>query len=296
MNKSKILFWLSLLIALLAAVYAGVGLFSQGGDGPFSFTTLRGETVEMYGRGVYRLDTAFRAPILRGTDAVTLFLCVPALIAAALFARRGTLRGRLLLASVLAYFLYNSASLAFGAAYNSLLLVYIGCASASLFAFLLAFRSIDLPTLAAHTSERLPHRWIAVFLFVAGLSLVIWIVDIVGALVQGTVPATLGPYHTEATYTLDLGLILPTAYLAGVLVWRRNPLGTLLACITITLNLTVGLVVAGQTIMQVLDGILLSSGEYAAYVTPFVLMSLIAIGLLTSILRKLSEPTTPRHR
>lgn len=296
MNQPKILFWLSLLIALLAAVYAGVGLFSQGGDGPFSFTTLRGETVEMYGRGVYRLDTAFRAPIFRGTDAVTLFLCVPALIAAALIARRGTLRGRLFLASVLAYFLYNSASLAFGAAYNSLLLVYIASVSASLFAFVLAFRSIDLPTLAAHSSAKLPHRRIAVFLFVAGLSLVIWIADIVGALIEGTVPATLGPYHTEATYTLDLGIILPTAYLAGILVWRRNPLGTLLACITITLNLAVGLVVAGQTIMQVLDGILLSSGEYAAYVTPFVLMSLIAIGLLTSIFRNLSEPTTPRHR
>ena len=296
MNQPKTLFWLSLLIALLAAVYAGVGLFSQGGDGPFYFTTVRGETVEMYGWGVYRFDTAFRAPIFRGTDAVTLFLCVPALIAAALFARRGTLRGRLFLASVLAYFLYNPASLAFGAAYNSLLLVYIASVPASLFAFVLAFRSIDLPTLAAHSSAKLPHRWIAVFLFVAGLSLMIWIVDIVGALVEGTVPATLGPYHTEATYTLDLGIILPTAFLAGILVWRRNPLGTLLACITITLELTVGLVVAGQTVMQVLDGILLSSGEYAVYVMPFVLMSLIASGLLTSIFRNLSEPTTPRHR
>jgi len=292
-RRHKILLPLSLFVALLAAVYAAVGVFSQGGSGPFPFTTLRGETVEMYGRGVYRLDTAFRAPVLRGTDAVTLFLCVPALVAAALYARRGTLHGRLILVSLLSYFLYNSASLAFGAAYNGLLLVYIACVSASLFAFLLAFRSIDLPTLGAHTSTSMPHRWVAAFLFVSGLSLVIWIADIVGALVQGTVLATLGPYHTEATYTLDLAFILPTAYLAGILVLRRNPLGTLLACIVVTLNLTVGLVVAGQTVMQMMDGILLSPGEYATYVAPFVLMSLIAIGLLTSIFRNISEPVRP---
>jgi hypothetical protein len=294
MKTSKTLLYLSLLVALLATVYAGVGLFSQGGDGPFTFTTLHGETVEMYGRGIYGNDSAFFAPVFRGTDAVTLFLCVPALIAAALLYRRGTLRGRLFLASMLAYYLYNSASLAFGAAYNSLLLVYIACASASLFAFVLAFRSIDLPTLAAHTSAKLPHRWSAVFLFVAGLSLVIWLVEIVGALVQGTIPANLGPYHTEATYTLDLGVILPIAYLAGILIWRRNPLGTLLACIMITLNLIVGLAVAGQSVMQALDGIVLTPGEYAAFVAPFITLSLIATGLLASIFRNLSEPIAPR--
>jgi hypothetical protein len=78
--------------------------------------------------------------------------------------------------------------------------------------------------------------------------------------------------------------------LAGILVWRRKPLGTLLGTVMITLNLTVGLVVAGQSIVQLLDGIVLTAGEYAAYVAPFVTMSLIAIVLLGTILRSVSEP------
>ena len=289
MKRSNTLIWLSILVALLAGVYATVGLFSQGGDGPFTFTTLHGRTTEMYGLGIYRNDSAFKAPILRGTDAVTLFVCVPALLVAIFLYRRDSLRGGLFLTSMLAYFLYNSASLGFGAAYNELLLVYIASFSSSLFAFILACTSIDLDTLAERTSSKFPRRGVAIFLFFAGLSLVVWILDILGALVDGTFPINLGPYTTEATYVIDLGVILPTAYLAGILVLRHKPLGTLLASILITVNVSIGLVVASQSLMQALDGIILSPTEYAAYVAPFVTLSIVATWIIVLIFRNISD-------
>jgi len=289
MKISNPLTFLSLLIAVLAAAYAGIGLFSTGGDGPFEFTNLHGQTVEIYGQGIYRNDAAFRAPIFRGTDAVMLFVCVPVLLLAIAWYRRGSLRGGLLLTSMLAFFLYNSASLGFGAAYNNILLLYIASFSLSLFALVIAFQCIDLDDLAARTSPKLPRVWVAAFLCLAGLSLMIWLVDIVAALASNGVPPNLGPYSTESTYVLDLGIILPTAYLAAVLVLRRSPWGTLLASILITVNITIGLVVASQSIMQALDGILLTPGQYAAYVAPFVTLSLIAIGLIVSIQRSISD-------
>jgi len=289
MKISKAIIFFSFAIALLAAIYASVGLFWQDDGAPFTFVTVHGETVEMYGQGIYRNDAAFRAPIFRGTDAITLFVCVPVLFFSIVLYGRGSLRGKILLTSMLAYFLYNSASLALGAAYNDLLLVYIASFSMSLFAFILAFASIDLQILAERTSSNLAHRSVAIFLFIAGASLLVWVMDIVVALANGGVPANLGPYTTEATYTLDLGIILPTAYLAGVLVWRRTPLGTLLAAIVITLNVSIGLVVASQSIMQFLDGIILKPAEYAAYVAPFVTLSLIAIGLVYNIHRSIIE-------
>jgi hypothetical protein len=190
---------------------------------------------------------------------------------------------------MLAYFLYNSASLGFGAAYNELLLVYIASFSASLFAFILACTSIDLDMLAERTTKKFPRRGVAIFLFFAGLSLLVWIMDIVGALVGGTFPVNLGPYTTEATYVIDLGVILPTAYLAGILVLRRKPLGTLLASVLITVNVSIGLVVASQSIMQALDGIILSLAEYAAYIAPFVTLSVIAIWVVMLLYRSVSE-------
>jgi hypothetical protein len=289
MKISNSLSLLSLLVAVLAAAYAGIGLFSTGGNGPFEFTNLHGQTVEIYGQGIYRNDAAFRAPIFRGTDAVTLFVCVPVQLLAIAWYRRGSLRGGLLLTSMLAFFLYNSASLGFGAAYNDILLLYIASFSISLFALVTAFQCIDLNILAARTSSRLPRLWVAVFLCLAGLSLVIWLVDIITALASDGVPPNLGPYSTESTYVLDLGVILPTAYLAAVLVLRRSPWGTLLASILITVNITIGLVVASQSIMQALDGILLTPAQYAAYVAPFVTLSLFAIGLIVAIQRSISD-------
>ena len=290
MKKSKSLTLLTLLVAILAAVYAGIGLFSDGGPGAYEFTTLRGQIVEIYGQGIYRNEAAFKAPILRGTDAVILFVCVPVLLIALAWYRRGSLRGGLLLTSILAFFLYNSISLAFGASYNNILLLYIASLSMSFFALVLAFMSFDPAALAARTSPKLPRIWIAIFLFLAGLSVLVWLMDIVVSLSSGVPPFTLGPYTTEVTYVFDLGIILPTAFLAGSLVLRRSPWGTLLASILITVNVMIGLVVASQSMMQILDGIILSPAQYAAYVAPFVTLSIIAIVLIISIQRNITDP------
>lgn len=51
MKQHSVPDWLIPLIAVLAVIVAGVGLFSQGGDGPFSFTTVHGNTIEIYGIG-----------------------------------------------------------------------------------------------------------------------------------------------------------------------------------------------------------------------------------------------------
>jgi hypothetical protein len=289
MKKSNTLTLLTLLVALLAIAYTSIGLFSKGGAGLHEFTTVRGQTVEIHGNGIYRNDTSLRASTFRGTDAVTLFIGVPTLLIALAWYRRGSLRGGLLLTSMLAYFLYNSISLAFGAAYNDIVLIYIASFSLGFFSLVIAFLQIDLATLQARTSAKLPRVWIAVFLFIAGLSLLVWLIDIISALVSAGIPFTLGPYTTEVTYVLDLAIILPTAYLAGILVLRRNPWGTLLACILITVNVAIGLVVASQSIMQALDGIVLAPAQYAAYVAPFMTLSLIAIVLIVLIHRNISE-------
>src|SRR5512141_2044566 len=125
MKNSRAEIILSILILILAIVQSGAGLFYQDGGSPFDFTNLRGETIPMSGQGIYRDNPAFNAPILRGSDAITLFVFVPLLVFALFWSQRGSLRGRLLLAGMLAGFLYNAASLAFGTAYNGLFLVYL---------------------------------------------------------------------------------------------------------------------------------------------------------------------------
>ena len=63
--KKQLMVWSILLIAILAAVTASIGAFSVAGSGPFQFTTLRGQAVEIYGRG----------PLGAKADAPGLFHC-----------------------------------------------------------------------------------------------------------------------------------------------------------------------------------------------------------------------------
>ena len=49
----------------------------------------------IYGKGLYRYDSSFKAPIFRGTDAVLLFLGIPFFIFSLIQANRGSLRGKL---------------------------------------------------------------------------------------------------------------------------------------------------------------------------------------------------------
>lgn len=106
--------------------------------------------MQIYGQGLYKYDIPLTAVGYRAADAVTLVLALPLLIISLLLYRRGQLRGGLLLTGVLAYFLYTYGSMAFGAAYNPLFLVYTILFSASLFALVLSLLSFDVQELPAH--------------------------------------------------------------------------------------------------------------------------------------------------
>ena len=56
MKNQAALNWLLPLIGILALVASGAGMFWQGGDGPFPFTTLHGQIVEIYDKGIYQND------------------------------------------------------------------------------------------------------------------------------------------------------------------------------------------------------------------------------------------------
>ncbi len=176
MKPSKTLTVLACLIAVLALVAAGTGAFYQDEGPSYHFTSLRGETVAIQGHGLYRVDSVSAASQAIAQDVVTLVVGLPLLLIALWLYRRGSLRGQLLLAGTLAYFLYTYTSMAFGASFNPFFLVYVALFSLSLFAFISALASVDLRSLPAHFSARLPRRAIAVFMFVcAALLLFMWL-------------------------------------------------------------------------------------------------------------------------
>ena len=143
-GKSKVLYYLVFMVAALSVVAAATGVFYTTGGAPFEVVNQYGETIIIYGDGIYAHDSYFKAPIFRGTDLVVLMVGVPLLLMATILdIRKRSLKTSLLLTSLLSLFLYYAISIAFGVTYNSLLLIYIALFSASLFGLILAMIRID---------------------------------------------------------------------------------------------------------------------------------------------------------
>lgn len=283
------------LIAMLALFSSGVGLFYQDGGHPFWFTTLHGTTVQMYGRGVYRNETLLNGAGFKGIDAFIVVFVIPLLVIATRFYRRGSLRGGLVLLGVLACFVYNAAHQALNYAYNHLFLVYVTLFSGSFFALALMFTSFDLQAMPARFSSHLPHRAIAAYLFTVGAALlIIWGgMSALPALLQGKAPEEVASYTTLPTYAIDMGLIAPVSFLAGLLLLRRRPLGYLLAATMVIISWTIGGEVMALSLAQILAG-LLTGFQFAVFVAPFAILTLVGMWLTVVLFQHCSEPAALR--
>jgi hypothetical protein len=275
------------LILLLALLAAGVGVFYQGsGSGSFDFTTIRGEVVQVYGRGIYRYDGADLVAQAVPQDIVTLVIGVPLLVVALVLYRRSSLRGQLLLAGTLAYFLYTYTSLAFGAAFNPLFLVYVALFSLSLFAFVMAMLAVDLSGLPAAFGDRLPRKMLAGFLFFCTAFLLLaWLGRIVPALLNGTTPVGMSTSTTLFIQVMDLGIIVPMMVVAAVQLLQRRPFGYLLTAVAILKFVTMGLALDAMILGQYLAGVPLAVVEAAI----FALISAVAIAMAVVVLQAVHD-------
>jgi hypothetical protein len=294
MKTSNLVIWLSSLIVILALIAASLGLFWQDGGDSFSFITLRGDTVSIAGRGLYRYDTTLMAAGFKAGDAVTLILGIPASIFALLSYRRGSIRGGMLLAGTLTYFLYNYGSIAFGAAYNQLFLVYVALMSASLFALILTLMSFDVAMLPDHFSPHLPSRNMGIYSIASGVVLLlIWPgLSIIPALIEGKAPPEVWSYTTVITYAIDMGIVAPVLIVTGIMLLRRNPFGYLLTATLLVFTVILGSSLLTAGTIQMLAGFI-DIRQFIGFVASFAILTLYAIWFTLALFRNLSDGISP---
>ncbi len=285
MKNRSTLQWLISPIFLLALFAASMGLFWQTSGEANAYTNHRGETVTINGRGLYAYDTLSTAAQMQGNDLITLAVGLPLLAISTWLAFNGSLRGRLLLTGTLGFFLYTYMSMSMLTAYNNLFLVYVALFGLSLYAFILSMMSFDLASLPRHFSPHLPHRPIVDLLFLVGgfLSLA-WLGRIGSPLLNGTTPA-LENTTTLVIQAMDLVLIMPLAFLAGVLLLRRNAWGYLLASVFVLKAATLGMGVSAMGINMALQGV----SDSLAIVVPFLVITLLNLAATVTLLKNITE-------
>jgi len=218
---------LVLLIALASLFAASAGIWSDSGEGPFLHESVRGETVEIYGRGIYRHMSAEVAIQGIAQDYVTLFAGIPLLLLGLYFFRRGDLRGKLLLAGVLLYFFMTYLFYTAMGAYNELFLAYTFLLMTAFFAVVLILMSFDYRNAVDYFPSARLMRATGFFVVINSLLIAaLWLSIIVPPLLEGSLyPAGLHHYTTLIVQGFDLGLFLPMGVAAGWLAIRKNNYG-----------------------------------------------------------------------
>lgn len=210
-KEFRVSFVLSVIVAALATLASGVGLFAD----------------------VYR-NNAFTTLAFRGNDLVTLVVAVPILVVAMIAARRGSIRGLLVWMGMLVYMVYNYMFYLYAAAFSALFLPYVALVALSMYGLIFSLPRIDAETVAGTFCERTPAKLIAGYMaFFGALLGFLWIMQSVQFILTGVVPEdiTKTGHVTAVVYATDLVLLVPALIVGAVLLWRRRPWGFLAATI-----------------------------------------------------------------
>jgi len=211
-TKFKSAYVLSAIVAILAIVASAEGLFLGA---------------------LYR-DNSLVTSAFRGNDLVTLVVAVPMLVAALVLSMRGSQRAQLVWLGMLDYTLYNFAFYLFGAAFNSLFLIYVALFALSIFALIFGLVALDVKGISEQFRDSTPVKWISGYmLFVALFLGGFWISISLSYIFTGQIPQMIVAvdHPTNVTAALDLSMVVSVYVLGANWLWKRQPWGYVLAAI-----------------------------------------------------------------
>jgi len=249
---NNVLVFLIIILSMVVSIY---GFFSSKTVYENkTIETINGETVNLYGKGLYYKDSVSMAPQARAQDIVTLFFGIPLLIISLLLSNKNSIRGKLLLTGTIGYFLYTYASYSFLVTYNIFFLIYVALMSLSFFCFIINFTSPELKCLDKHFKQNFHKKYIGIFTIIIGVVVCFMWLDLIVPSMKNA-PTVLEHYTTLVIQALDLGFIAPLAVISGILLIKNKTLGYLLASIMIIKGTTLLLAVTMMIVFMVSSGV-----------------------------------------
>jgi len=231
-RSDRLLAGYCLAVAALAGVAASVGVTQRGSGATAEATSILGERYTYVTDGVYANNAVRVVAEGVGWDAVTLFVVVPAMLVAAWFVARGSVRGRLAALGLFGYFAYQYLMYAMFWAIGPLFPLFVVLYPLALLGIAWVVGTLDVAALAGRVGPGFPRRSLAVFVTLMALLLVVmWVPRISAGIAGDPVVAGLLGTPTLTVQALDLGLVVPLALLTAVAVWRRHRFGLVLAAL-----------------------------------------------------------------
>ena len=265
-----------IIIILLLITVSLCGVLSLDFSKAYLYINQYGDEVKLFGSGIYKADSYFKAPIFIGTDLCVLFFCVPLfLISLIKDLRASTANTQLRLVSIEAICLYYAVSLCLGVKYNRIFVLYVILFSLLFFTLIKRMRNLSRYNYSFEMKKS-----DAVFLIISGISLcVAWWPDIIPTILNGTSLKLIENYTTEPTYVLDLGIISPLCFISLILMKKKDSFGVVLYAILLKSIIVVAVMMITQSAVQFASGVEIPLPALISKSIIFVILGLFAIAL-----------------
>jgi hypothetical protein len=218
-----------------------------------------------------------------GNDWITLVVAVPLLVVALLMARGGSVRGLLLWFGVIWYGTYNYAYYLFGAALNPFFLLYIIAFVLSAITLIFALSHLEVTAIAASFRPTTPVRVIGGYLAFVGFGLASVWTSMWAAYAFAGRPTPVEPEVFKLVAALDMSFMVTTLMFGGVLLWRRNVWGYVVAAIASIQASLYLLVLSVNSIVIVHRGLAEAPGEFPIWAVLAASTTASAVRLLASL-------------
>ena len=240
-----------IIIILLLIIVSLCGVLSLDFSNAWSYINQYGDEVKLFGSGIYKDDSYFKAPIFIGSDLCVLFFLVPLFVISLIKdLRASTAKTQLRLVSIEAISLYYAVSLCIGVKYNRIFVLYVILFSLLFFTLIKRMRDLNKFNYSFELKKS-----DAAFLIFSGISLCLaWWPDIIPTIINGTSLSLIENYTTEPTYVLDLGIISPLCFISLILLRKKDSFGVVLYAILLQSIIVVAVMMITQSAVQFASG------------------------------------------
>jgi len=215
-------------------------------------------SVGLFTPGFYHLESVNWQAQSIGQDIMDLFLVTPVLLISAALAYAGGRPAKFIWAGTLLYLIYTFVIYCFDVHFNTLFYFYCLCLGLSFYALVyFLYSEITTPNKEINKLSNTP-RTIGVYLIAVSVVFnALWLTDVVTAILYDTLPKGLldANLPTNPVQVIDLAIILPALAGTGILLFRGNRIGFLLAPMLLVFTLLMNLTIAGLNIVMLSQGL-----------------------------------------
>lgn len=277
----------SILLGLCVILAALIGLFYTNSGKSFTSVNIYGDTVKMYGNGIYAYSSVLDAANQFGSDLAGILEGV--LLISFTIWKNKPLWAEIVRTSEIVLFADYSTCLVFGPM-NSLFFLYVVCFGLSIFsAFIAVTHLLSIIKVPKQLMEK-SLKGTSIFLILAGvLTALIWIALILPVNISGEYGSLLGIKTNEVTYGLDLGVTCPMFIICSIWIFQKKEIGYKVAPILLYLLTGVAILVVFQRGYYMKLGVTIPIEALIIFMISFILLGTIAFYLFVELVLKLES-------